>query len=880
MKNIIVITSILFLAVIASAVFYFSNIEQENKDQGRLLTHIPANAAFISSFQNDKSFYDIFSDYEAIQGLLGEKSVHQLSFLYDTFLKSDAFGELLAKQRIYISFHPGAKGFEWLISISFAQKTSVAEATALLAKTGDISISDVNGTENCYALELKNLGSSVYIGFKPNAALLSFSKELISEALDEQAPHISERFIQEIQQNRLKAENDLLTLYVNQGQIFPSLQNMMNVKPGNIMNIIKGWKGLTSLSMNYKSDAFMFSGPSSLDSSRNTYLELFSQQQAVPQELKKIIPENTATFLSFALSDYDQFHRGLVQLLQNRKQLDGMRQQFAHISATQKVAIDSSFIRLWDNEFGYIELNTREQIGLAKIKDRQAFDSVMPKLSTYIQDSIYRMDNSNLLYYAFGDPLVDFQRPYFIVLDHHYICANTISTLQRYRQNYQQHRVMANMAEYIEFDNMQAHKANITFFMHNANANNNLKRSLKKSYYTAYDDEEEFGYKRFYGLSVQLSAYNGSFFANIYAKYIPSDAETRTALWNFKISDSLSVAPAVLQYNDSSRFILAQESNGRLFAIDSEGKQLWSAALAGPAMGSIQQLSDRSIVLVTKQKLYRFRADGSPLAGFPIELEREATYSATVVEQEGENRRIYVPAGEHILAFDEKGNGLEGWKNKAITGNILFGLKAASVADTKYIIALTDIGRVYFFNYNGGLVSLNEDITKKHFANPFGLELVDDDPSKSRVITSDTSGMIKSFFFDNNQLRKRIGSWGGNHFFDAQNITGDSIPELIVLDKKHLYVYNNADSSLVFDHGFNQEIEHRPQFFAQDNKKKLIGIASPRERLLFLFEEDGNIAKGFPVNGLPNFYFGRLKNDGHRYLICASDERTLSAYRF
>lgn len=881
MKKIIVITSLLFVAVIAVAVFYFSGMQKENRDQGRLLAHIPENAVFIGAFQNDRSFFDVFEDYGPIKSLLGKNAQHQLDYLYSALLQNPAFEELLSKQRIYISFHPDKDKLEWLISIPFRKKTSAEEGARLLAQAGeDIVIHDADSTtDGLYLVDLKNLGSSVYVGFKANLAQVSFSKKLMSMAMDDAAAHLSTELMGGMQQNRLKAENDLLTLYVNQGQLFPLIDQMTKVKSGNVLNILKGFKGLSSLSMNYKSDALMFSGPSSLDSAKNTYLELFANQQAIPQELKKVLPENTATFVSFAVSDYKKFHADLKQLLQNRKQLNAMEQQFAHIRSAQKVAVDSTFIPLWGNEFGYLELSTREQLGVAKIANRAIFDTVMAQLSTAVQDSVFRMDNSNLLYYAFGDPMVDFQRPYFIVEGDYYICANSVSTLQHFRNNYRQHRLLANMAEYIDFDNMQANKANITFFLHNANAQNNLKRSFREMVYKQYTDEEAFGYQRFYGMSYQLSSYEGSFFTNAYAKYQPEGETNRQALWGVRLDGALSVPPAVLQYNDSLRFILAHKDDGQLIALDTGGKQLWKASLSGRAVGEMEQLSDHSVVLVTQEKLYRFYPDGSPLPGFPVVFGHEATYGATLIEEE-DNLRIYVPAGERILAYDGEGKTLEGWQNKEISGNILFGLKTATLGDFNYVLALTDTGRVYYFNYNGKLISVVEDLTKKHFANPFGLEIVDNDPGKSRIITTDTTGMIKSFFFDNNQLRKRVGSWSASHFFDAQNIVGDSLPELVFVDQRRLYVYNNVDSTLVFDHAFNQDIQDRPQFFPTENRRNLIGLASANERLLYLFDQEGGLVKGFPINGLPHFYFGRIKNDGHRYLLCVTTDGYLSLYRF
>lgn len=50
-------------------------------------------------------------------------------------------------------------------------------------------------------------------------------------------------------------------------------------------------------------------------------------------------------------------------------------------------------------------------------------------------------------------------------------------------------------------------------------------------------------------------------------------------------------------------------------------------------------------------------------------------------------------------------------------------------------------------------------------------------------------------------------------------------------------------------------------------------------KLLYAFEDDGSVIKGFPMEGLPEFYYGKLKNNGHRYLILSKDGRKLIAYR-
>jgi uncharacterized membrane protein YukC len=63
MKKIIGITIILVLSVISLAYVYFSNLTVKSRNNDRILSEIPANATVIFQYINEKSLYEIFTDY-------------------------------------------------------------------------------------------------------------------------------------------------------------------------------------------------------------------------------------------------------------------------------------------------------------------------------------------------------------------------------------------------------------------------------------------------------------------------------------------------------------------------------------------------------------------------------------------------------------------------------------------------------------------------------------------------------------------------------------------------------------------------------------------------------------------------------------------------
>src|SRR5690606_31922725 len=143
--------------------------------------------------------------------------------------------------------------------------------------------------------------------------------------------------------------------------------------------------------------------------------------------------------------------------------------------------------------------------------DSLAFARVIRQISTDYPENIYRLNHSNLLYYSFGDPLRSFTRPYFLFTGNYFVFANNTGTLRRFAADYADRRTLTTTPGYLNFDRLQANKANVSVFVHNENAANAIAQRLKPAFRSAYTAEDDLGYSGFYAWSFQLSGASGRF---------------------------------------------------------------------------------------------------------------------------------------------------------------------------------------------------------------------------------------------------------------------------------------------------------------------------------------------------------------------------------
>ena len=91
MKKLVIATILLLSATIYITVVYFKNLNPPGSNTSRLMATIPDDAAVIFSFNNEKSFYDIFNGNTLLTAISGKENIADIDTVRNLLLSNSLF---------------------------------------------------------------------------------------------------------------------------------------------------------------------------------------------------------------------------------------------------------------------------------------------------------------------------------------------------------------------------------------------------------------------------------------------------------------------------------------------------------------------------------------------------------------------------------------------------------------------------------------------------------------------------------------------------------------------------------------------------------------------------------------------------------------------
>lgn len=520
MNKIIGITTALFIVVLSLAYLYFSNLNVKSRNNDRILSEIPGDAAMLFQYPNDKSLYDIFKDYTLFDTIIGTQHKNELSRLKKLYADYQKLANITEGQKVFLSFHPSKdETVQFLWSIALKEKLSFTELENILKENSKAgTISQNKSSQNI--LEISNPNSkqkTFYICIDNNIIRASFSIDLLQKSLDPDSKKISSEFIKEINLGLKQDANALANLFINYDK--PGfLKSYFRRGLSQNLEFFESFRGYSSLELNYKSDVLMFNGITRTSPEKSSYINIFLNQKPVKNTIKRVMPYNTSSSISYGISDYTSFKNELNALFKNRKELDTLNKQIEAIHSETGINPERDITKLWGNEFITLHLSTFENLGIIKVKDGRKLQFFLDPLSTNYSESVRKMKYGNLFYSFFGDPLKKYSKPFFTIIDNLLILSNSPVSINRFLNHYNTERLMYKSDAYIQFDQLVGDQSNISFAIYLSNARSLLNNSLRKGYSSSINSSR-YGFKDFYAISYQLTGNKEYFFTNFYTGY-------------------------------------------------------------------------------------------------------------------------------------------------------------------------------------------------------------------------------------------------------------------------------------------------------------------------------------------------------------------------
>jgi len=515
MRKQIISTIILLIAIAVVTVLYFKDLNPPGANTSRVMASIPANASVIFQFTNEKSFYDIISNDSLLADLTGQEQLSDIDTLRSCLLGNKALNKYFEGQSLFISLHPlnnhdaellltmqATKGF----NISAMDKLAKQQNTGLLINP--LRSPGVQG----YEVYINSLKKRFYIVDKDdNIFSGSFSEKLALQSAAYKSKSDKQDFVMLSEQQN---SNSLANVYINNAQLMPLFAALFTDKNEDIFRSFRQLAGQAALSLNYRTDALMFSGTTTLIPNQPlSYLNLFVMQKPVLNHLKDIFPSSTAYSINFSVSDPSKFTSDLYDFHTKAGIQHEEDSLFKKIRSETGVSLRTEFNNALGNEFAMVTTRFQEKYAIIAIKDGTKLGPILMNISHMATDKIGQFNYQKLPFFLLGDAFSILKHPYFMIVDNYLILATSENELTSYNDTYFNRKFLSKMGQYNQFDNLQAEQSNVSFFINFKNAEPILKRDLDTGFYSAFKSDNP-GWKNFYGASYQYSAADKNFYTN------------------------------------------------------------------------------------------------------------------------------------------------------------------------------------------------------------------------------------------------------------------------------------------------------------------------------------------------------------------------------
>jgi hypothetical protein len=515
MRRLIITTIILFIAVIAVTVVYFKNLTTPGLHTGETMATIPDNAALVFEFNNDDGFYDIFTGNKLFAAVIGKDQVTELDTLRKQLLGSPSVNQFFDGQNTFVSLHPLKDNTIGLL-ITIATKkgfkpADIGKIPNQSNKTLLVSAFSADSKKG-YAIYSGILKRRFYLIEKEDGIYTgSFSKDLIEQSARYIPQKGKKHFLSLPDQQN---SNSLANLYVNYSNLNGLLEALFKNKNTDVFKGFKLLPALAALNLNFKSDALLFTGFSNIQADQPAgYLNLFTNQEPVTNELKDIFPSTTAYSMSFAVSNPKRFKSDLSDWHIKAKMQHEKDSLFGKVKTETGINLITEFNQVLSHEFAVVTTRYMERYAIVSITNGSAFKPVMENISRMTSENIGQVNYNKLPFFLLGDAFSQFNHPWFMIIDNYLILANSESELKSYNDTYINRKFQSKLAPYNQFNKLTAERCNVAWYINFKNAQSILKRDLRDNFYTDFERSET-GWKSFYAASYQLIAANKNYYTS------------------------------------------------------------------------------------------------------------------------------------------------------------------------------------------------------------------------------------------------------------------------------------------------------------------------------------------------------------------------------
>ncbi len=699
------------------------------------------------------------------------------------------------------------------------------------------------------------------------------------------------------------------------GNIYINCRNMprfisvfLNNTYKNILLPFTHFADWAELDINIEDNSILLNGFTYSNDSLNNYLNLFHKQSPRKMIMDQTLPANTMTYITFGLDDFELFQTSYEDYLKESGKFNSYERNLNEANKTWGVDINKILLPLLENEIGIAYTNiknlsySQNTYVLFSVKSiSQAKEEVLKALETYVEKNgtqiekyvhtvevdqethfqIFKLPVAGIPGILFGDMFKGADNQLITFIDGFLVFGNSIPALKTFIHYNLLQKTLANDFDYRFFKESLSSRSNFYFYLNVPRSFSFLSRYLNSEYEEGLNKYPQL-FQKIQALGVQFSSENTMIYNNIYLKYQSVFREKAETQWESLLDTTLRSKPFfVTNHYTHEKEIFIQDEKNNIYLINSAGRILWRVGLSEKILSEVVQIdyykNDKlQLLFNTKNFIHLIDRNGNYVEKYPVKLRSVATNGLSLFDyaQDKDYRFCLAGKDKKVYLFSQEGNTVKGWSLPQTESIIKTPVHHFRVGTKDYIV-LSDNYKFYILNRKGNTrINIRKSIQKPIHQNI----LIDRRTSGTRFVTTGKNGTVYFIYLDGKVEEKVLGKFSHEHFFEYKDIDGNGTKEFIFLDQDKLLVYASSGKQ-IFSFTFDNIITLKPVIYTFSSTDMKIGIVSLADHKIYLFNNNGNLYKNFPLTGQTLFSIGRFRNSGNKFnLIVGGDDNFLYNY--
>jgi hypothetical protein len=350
-------------------------------------------------------------------------------------------------------------------------------------------------------------------------------------------------------------------------------------------------------------------------------------------------------------------------------------------------------------------------------------------------------------------------------------------------------------------------------------------------------------------------------------------------VWRQRLGNLIQAGPWICSTGKGQTLIMAQDRDLQLFAYDTRGALLWQRQWNGAIISPVRTiaLKDRmALVFNTRKAIYLTELDGTAIDPFPLALRNEADQAVTAIDFSGNREYSFfvVSTDGCVYGYDESGGPIEAWSPRCNLGPIDHPLLHFQDSNRDFLVLRNTYGTVRAFARDGS-TRLSADFPGGTEAMAPKLQIWEGD---KRIVMVSDSGLVQTLSLSGQVFQWQLPVDPAQPLeVVSEDFFGSSRPDYLVASGRRLSLHGYTGNGIVkrFEKNFPQRIARVFPLAVAGNEKKEIGVLlSPAERI-YLLNDQGEPAAGFPLAGSTPFLLVDLFQTGEQQIIVGYQDELL-----